>query len=86
MSDVPVSPNYYVRQITGETVQPDLTAVQLVRLMGLEVSFTDDALALMSADDRALVEKHSTAIAPACSASSGGVAADSATDGQNGQT
>lgn len=51
--------NKYVRIATVETIQPDITALGLAQLLGLEVTWTDSALDALTPEKRALVERNS---------------------------
>jgi len=47
------------RVLNASTIQPDITAHELARLMVLEVTYGRAALEAMNPEDRALVERNS---------------------------
>lgn len=46
------------RVLDADTVQPDITAYELVRLMVLNVTYDQASLESMTPEDRALVERN----------------------------
>lgn len=47
------------RIITADSIQSDITVQELVALMGLSVTYSDDTLGQVTDAQKALVERHS---------------------------
>lgn len=51
-----------VRTASPDTIQRDISAWELAKIMGLQQDYTQRALDAMTPQDRALVERHSTPV------------------------